>query len=35
MQVRSAFDGGQLESYLRDFLLDVWVPCPGRASTRD
>ena len=35
MQVRSAFDGVQLESYLRDFLLDVWVRVLVEASTRD
>jgi len=35
MQVRSAFDGVQLESYLRDFLLDVWVRVLVDASTRE
>jgi len=35
MQVRSAFDGVQLESYLRDFLLDVWVRVLIEASTRE
>ena len=35
MQVRSAFDGVQLESYLRDFLLDVWVRVLVEASTRE
>jgi Protein of unknown function (DUF1631) len=35
MQVRSAFDGVQLESYLRDFLLDVWVRVMIEASTRE
>jgi hypothetical protein len=35
MQVRSAFDGVQLESYLRDFLLDVWVRVLIDASTRE
>jgi hypothetical protein len=35
MQVRSAFDGVQLESYLRDFLIDVWVGVLVEASTRE
>ncbi|MBV8209839.1 MAG: DUF1631 family protein [Burkholderiaceae bacterium] len=35
MQVRSAFDGVQLESYLRDFLLDVWVRVLVDASARE
>jgi hypothetical protein len=35
MQVRSAFDGVQLESYLRDFLLDIWVRVLVEASTRE
>jgi len=35
MQVRSAFDGVQLESYLREFLLDVWVRVLIEASTRE
>ncbi|HEY4037537.1 MAG TPA: DUF1631 family protein [Burkholderiaceae bacterium] len=35
MQVRSAFDGVQLESYLRDFLLDVWVRVLVEASTHE
>jgi hypothetical protein len=35
MQVRSAFDGVQLESYLRDFLLDVWVRVLVEASRRE
>ncbi len=35
MQVRSAFDGVQLESYLRDFLLDIWVRVLIEASTRE
>lgn len=35
MQVRSAFDGVQLESYLRDFLLDVWVRVLVDAALRE
>ena len=35
MQVRSAFEGVQLESYLRDFLLDVWVRVLVEASIRE
>ncbi len=35
MQVRSAFDGVQLESYLRDFLLYAWVRVLIEASDRD
>ncbi len=35
MQVRSAFDGVQLESYLRDFLLDIWVRVLVEASARE
>ncbi|HEX7157138.1 MAG TPA: DUF1631 family protein, partial [Burkholderiaceae bacterium] len=35
MQVRSAFDGVQLESYLRDFLLQVWVRVLIEASNRE
>jgi hypothetical protein len=34
MQVRSAFDGVQLESYLRDFLLETWVRVLVVASER-
>jgi uncharacterized protein DUF1631 len=35
MQVRSAFDAVQLESYLRDFLLDVWVRVLVDASAHE
>jgi hypothetical protein len=35
MQVRSAFDGVQLESYLREFLLETWVRVLIEASTRE
>ncbi len=35
MQVRSAFDGVQLESYLRDFLLNVWVRVLVDASAHE
>jgi hypothetical protein len=35
IQVRSAFDGLQLESYLREFLLDVWVRVLVAASLRE
>ena len=35
MQVRSAFDGVQIESYLRDFLLDTWVRVLVAAAERE
>ncbi len=35
IQVRSAFDGVQLESYLRDFLLETWVRVLVAASLRE
>jgi hypothetical protein len=35
IQVRSAFDGVQIESYLRDFLLETWVRVLVAASLRE
>lgn len=35
IQVRSAFDGVQIESYLRDFLLQTWVRVLVAASLRE
>ncbi len=35
IQVRSAFDGVQIESYLREFLLETWVRVLVAASLRE
>ncbi len=35
IQVRSAFDGVQIESYLRDFLMETWVRVLVAASLRE